>query len=349
MRLLIVTQIVDPGDPILGFFHEWILVFAKECESVEVICLKEGAHTLPGNVRVHSLGKERGSSFFGRIFLFYKYIFSLRNRYDAVFVHMNPEYVALGGLFWRVRGTPIGLWYTHKTVSVWLRIATAFTNFIFTASSESFRLQSPKVHVTGHGIPLVDAVPHTSRTDMVRIVSAGRIAEIKNIHRMFDVLTELKANGVPAELTLFGEALTESDRAYAEKLRARVQKEQLPVIFAGAVPNKEIFGALREHEVFLNCSETGALDKAILEAWASGLYVVTINEGVRSVGKEVDPSLPCAFDAKILAEKIASWRTTAPDVQENYRLRARAYIETSHGLERLVKEMVAILRGSSKG
>src|SRR3989344_3692203 len=57
MRLLICTQAADQDDPVLGFFHEWIAGLAKQFESVEVVCLKEGRHALPANVSVHSLGK----------------------------------------------------------------------------------------------------------------------------------------------------------------------------------------------------------------------------------------------------------------------------------------------------
>ena len=57
MRLLICTQTVDLNDPVLGFFHGWIAAFSRHCESVHVICLKEGRHSLPANVFVHSLGK----------------------------------------------------------------------------------------------------------------------------------------------------------------------------------------------------------------------------------------------------------------------------------------------------
>jgi len=79
MKLLICTQMIDKNDPILGFFHRWVEEFAKHFEHIHVICLKEGQHTLPQNVTVHSLGKEGGESrikyvirfyrFFSRIFL----------------------------------------------------------------------------------------------------------------------------------------------------------------------------------------------------------------------------------------------------------------------------------------
>src|SRR3972149_3520538 len=99
MRLLIVTQVVDTNDSDLGFFHRWIEEFAKHCESIVVICLKEGQHRLPPTVAVYSLGKGKTASGFqlpaGRRFRytirFFTLLWRLRNSYDAVFVHMNPE------------------------------------------------------------------------------------------------------------------------------------------------------------------------------------------------------------------------------------------------------------------
>ena len=59
---LIITQIIDKDDPILGFFHRWVEEFAKHIDHIDVICLKKGEHTLPSNVSVYSLGKEGGES-----------------------------------------------------------------------------------------------------------------------------------------------------------------------------------------------------------------------------------------------------------------------------------------------
>jgi len=62
MRLLIITQKVDKNDPILGFFHRWIEEFAKYCQSIIVICLQKGEYNLPKNIKILSLGKEKGKS-----------------------------------------------------------------------------------------------------------------------------------------------------------------------------------------------------------------------------------------------------------------------------------------------
>jgi len=78
MKLLIITQIVDRDDAILGFFHRWIEEFAKHCEQITVICLKEGKHNLPKNVQVLSLGKEDGASKVRYLFNFYRFVWNER-------------------------------------------------------------------------------------------------------------------------------------------------------------------------------------------------------------------------------------------------------------------------------
>ena len=102
MRLLIITQKVDKKDSILGFFHDWLLEFSKHQEKIIVLCLEKGDYKLPSNVSVFSLGKERSISKIRMLFNFYRLISSKRKDYDKVFVHMNPIYIVLGGLIWKI-------------------------------------------------------------------------------------------------------------------------------------------------------------------------------------------------------------------------------------------------------
>ena len=103
-KILIVTQKVNMKDPILGFFHRWIIEFAKHYSQVTVICLEQGRHDLPDNVKVLSLHKELGVSKLKYVWNFYKYIWQERKNYDLVFVHMNQEYILLGCIFWMIIG-----------------------------------------------------------------------------------------------------------------------------------------------------------------------------------------------------------------------------------------------------
>lgn len=263
MKLLIVTQIVDRDDAILGFFHRWIEEFAKHVESIEVVCLKEGEHELPSNVRVHSIGKEQGG---GNAFLYsirFMYLaWKLRNEYERVLVHMNPEYVVLAGCFWKLWRKPVGLWYTHKSVNLKLRVAELFVDVIFTASKESFRLPSKKLQVMGHGIDTNFFKPDPSSVRGNHALSVGRLMKTKR----HDLAIRI-AKDAGLALRIVGDG-PERDRleAYAKELNAEVK-------FLGALTQEQLIYEYRTACKLIHTSETGSLDKVVLEAAACGCPV----------------------------------------------------------------------------
>lgn len=288
MKLLIVTQAVDTEDPVLGFFARWIEEFAKHAERVEVICLKEGKHALPANVRVYSLGKERGASRVKYVFNFYRHIWHLRHNYDAVFVHMNPEYIMLGGLLWRLWGKRVAFWYTHKNVDLKLCVAVLFAHVVMTASKESFRLSSPKVRVVGHGIDMAQfaAIPHVHREEgTLRVLTIGRLSATKRLMEMFAALDVLAARGEHFTFIVAGVPATGSDEAYEKQVRHELLERPYAaqVHFLGAVSHADIPKLLAAHDVFLNLSTTGSMDKAVLEALVAGMPAVTTNEAFRDL------------------------------------------------------------------
>ncbi len=116
MKLLVFTQKIDRNDPVLGFFHGWVVELSKHTESVSVICLGKGEFDLPSNVSVYSLGEERGVSKIGYVLNLYKYLGVISGSYDRVFVHMNQEYVLLAGLYWKIKNIPVYLWRNHQKV-----------------------------------------------------------------------------------------------------------------------------------------------------------------------------------------------------------------------------------------
>ncbi|MBI5134448.1 MAG: glycosyltransferase family 4 protein [Candidatus Taylorbacteria bacterium] len=285
MRLVLFTQAVDKNDPVLGFFHAWLIEFAKHFDSISAVCLYEGPHELPSNIEVLSLGKEKGASKIVRVFRFYRYILSLRNEYDAVFVHMNPEYVVLGGVFWRLLGKRVVLWYTHKSVDLKLRLALLLAHRAATASKESFRIESPKVSVLGHGIDTdeFDAEGRIPFGQTLRIATVGRISPVKGYDTLVEAIASLK--GIDLSLEIVGAPATEADKAYEMALKAKVKELGLSekISFLGPVPHKDIPDILRRADAFVNLSGTGSLDKAVLEAMACGAIPLTSNEAFRDI------------------------------------------------------------------
>ena len=273
------------SDSVLGFFHEWIAECGRQYESVEVVCLKEGKHSLPQNVTVHSLGKEHGSSKLHRIFLFFKYSISLRKKYDAVFVHMNPEYVILGGFVWRLFKKDIGMWYAHGAVTLKLRISAVLVHHLFTSTPQGLRIQSPKIHIVGQGIDTDRFLPSATNNELgtdgsMKLITVSRISESKDIACLIEAVALLKKDTVPVSLTIVGEPLTSKDREYEKYLKKRIEELEIAdcIVWEGPVQNTDLPLVLQKHTVFVNAYKNNSLDKALLEAMAVGLIVVSSNE-----------------------------------------------------------------------
>lgn len=273
MRLLLITQKVNKNDSILGFFHEWILRLSKKVEKITVICLEKGDYDLPKNVSVLSLGKEKSKSKIKYVFNFYKYIYKNKKEYDKVFVHMNPIYIILGFWLWGILGKKMYLWYTHKNVDLKLRFSSLFVNKIFTASKKSFRLKTKKLKVLGHGIDLNIFKPNTDKREQNKIISAGRVSKTKNYEPLIDAMKKIEAR-----VELAGPI----DEGYKKELDNIIKETGVEnkISFVGPINYQNIVDFYNSANVFVNFSKTGSLDKAILEAMACGLNILTSNEAL---------------------------------------------------------------------
>lgn len=245
MRILICTQVVDKNDPVLGFFVRWIEEFKKHCE-VEVVSLKD-----------------LGSG--GKVARAWRLLRRVRGgKYDAVFVHMNPEYLVVAGWLWRLRGKKTALWYTHKSVDLKLRIAEQFADVILTASKESFRLPSNKVRVMGHGIDTDFFTPDQGVVRGNSILSVGRLMKSKR----HDLAIEVAARE-HRELRIAG------DGPERKNLEALAKERSAVVHFLGGINQTQLRDEYRKASYLIHTSETGSLDKVLLEALACGCSVQT--------------------------------------------------------------------------
>ncbi|MBI2482122.1 MAG: glycosyltransferase family 4 protein [Candidatus Vogelbacteria bacterium] len=311
MKLLVITQTVDLNDDVLGSFHVWLKELAKNCDSLLVICLRRGQFDLPANVKVLSLGKESGYSRLKYLKRFFKYLWQYRHDYDRVFVHMNPIYIILAGWWWRLSDKSVALWYTHRQVDLKLRIAAYFSNIIFTAAPESFRLKSKKIKVVGHGIDVESFKCGTPKSNQVfTILHIGRLTPIKNCDTLIIAAGFLKTIlNQPFKVVFVGAAVTTSDQVYAGQLREQVKILGLEDIisFVGSVPNRLICDYYCQADLTVNLTPTGGIDKAVLESMAAGLPVLTSNQAFRDYfGIYADRLIFTLRDAKDLADKIST-------------------------------------------
>lgn len=283
MRLLIVTQKVDENDSVLGFFHRWIAEFATHCKSVIVICLEEGVHHLPENVKVLSLGKEKKHSRFQYLFRFYRYIWQEKNNYDAVFVHMNQEYILLGGLLWKMFGKKITMWRNHAKGSWTTRIAVLLSDTVFCTSPQSFTARFKKTKIMPVGTDTLFFKPEPAAHKKANsILFLGRIAPVKNVDIFIEVLKELRNKRIEFYATIAGSS-SDKDARYEKMIRNKVEAYGLGgnVVFVGAVSQSEALKLYREHELYVNLTPSGSMDKTIFEAMAAGMTPLVSNVGLK--------------------------------------------------------------------
>jgi len=305
MKLLICTQVLDRDDPYLGFMHGWFAELARHVEQLTIICLKEGEHSLPENVHVYSLGKESAPQDtliyqsvllrFEYIVRFYRYIWRVRTKHDAVLVHMNQEYILLGGWFWLLIGKRIYLWRNHYAGTFLTDIAAFFCTKVFCTSRYSYTAKYKKTVLMPIGVDprfTPPSLPPASGS----ILFFGRLAPSKRPSLLLEALALLRGEQWSADFYGPGEA------SYVASLKQKAVPLRERVKFLGPVPHHEaptVFGA---HEIYVNLGGSGMYDKTIFEAAACGCLVLAASE---DFAKLVDQRFTFKQDdAEDLAQKL---------------------------------------------
>lgn len=344
MRLLIVTQAIDDADPALGFFTGWIRGLESSFESIDAICLSKGEYQLPDTVRVHSLGKEQGAK--SRIvyaFRFLRLAWKLRSEYDAVFVHMNQEYILIAGMLWKLLGKRVYLWRNHYAGSWLTDIAAWFCTEVFCTSKHSYTARYAKTRLMPVG---VDTARFTGTETVKReprsILFFARIAPSKRADVFIEALGLLLAQGVSFIASIYGSPL-KSDETYYENLKTRAESLGLHdrLRFMPGVPNEKAPDVYASHEVFVNCSPSGMFDKTLFEAAASGCLVLAASDDFKGLAGEAfsfDGSDPASL-ARSLAVLLKKQEDDTAELRRH--MQELAHAQT---LERLVQELVRQLR-----
>jgi len=318
MRLLILTQKVDRNDPVLGFFHRWIEKFSERYEKITVVCLECGEYDLPHNVKVLSLGKEGGNSKIKYIFNFYRYAWRERKNYDAVFVHMNQEYVLLGGKLWLLLGKKVFMWRNHHAGNFLTDIASLFCSKIFCTSKYSYTAKYKKTVLMPVGVDTEKFKVQSEKCKVANsILFLGRIAPSKNVGIFIEALGLLKNRGVNFSADIYGDALPK-DSIYFHKLKSRAATLDLENMleFQAGIPNHQVPDVYNPHEIYVNLSSSGMYDKTIFEAMACGCLTLASNDNLRG---QIDNRLIIGErDAKRVAEHLA--RTLSLPEEEKKRI-----------------------------
>lgn len=335
MRLLIFTQAVDKNDPVLGFFHRWVEEFAKHFDQIHVVCLKEGIHQLPAHVQVYSLGKENGVNHLKYVFRFYMYLWKLRGHYDRVFVHMNPHYVLLGGLFWKLQRIKIFFWRNHAKMNWMTQVAARFAEKIFYTSPFACTSRYAHARQMPVGIDVETFVPRvTAAHEKIKVLFLGRLSPVKKVEIFIDAVQFL---GPEYEIHIYGDA-PQKDAAYARTLQQQASER---VSFHPGVTNTETPDIYRAHDIYVNLTPEGSMDKTVLEAVACGTQVIVTNTSFTHVVP------PIAIVEGVTPERLAERIVSIAHLSNSERMegagRAREMVVEEHSLGKLAKMLHAYI------
>jgi glycosyltransferase involved in cell wall biosynthesis len=344
MNLLMFNLAVDQEHVTLGFGLRWIEALSRRYEHVDVVTMFAGRYHLPANVRVWSVGRERGYSKLRRALRFYRIVWRvMRERpIDIVFTHMIPVFAIL---FWpvaRLMGRRNVLWFAHGATPPTLRLAHLLVDRVVSSTPEGFRVRSKKVAFLGQGIDGDIYQPaERAHGKALRIITVGRVAPSKRIDLMVDALAGWEP-GLDWRLTVVGDGTSNSERVYFDRIRYAAQDDDR-IHFTGFKAAPDIAVLLGVSDVFVNLSATGSLDKAIVEAMATGCLVVSSNDAFRQIANEagfpeciVEPS-PQALRAKLseIAVMPLAMRRSLGERQSQ--------VARGHTLEGLISRLCEIL------
>lgn len=340
MKLLIITQKVDKEDSTLGFFHNWILALSPKFEKISVICLEKGSLDLPSNVKVYSLGKESGRSKIKYVKNFFNLILGLHRDYEAVFVHMNQEYVLLGGLVWKILRKKVYLWRNHPQGNIFTMIAVLLSNKVFCTSEFAFVARYKKTKIMPVGVDTDKfVVLESSKVHKIKnsILFLGRIAPIKRPDLLIEALNILDKKGFDFICDIYGDALPK-DLDYFNSLKLKVKEFNLEnkINFYKSVPNHETPKIYNEHEIFVNLTPSGSFDKTILEAAACGCLLVITNKSLEGC---INDKIIITESPASIAEGIEFWLQAEKNVSENNSQKLVNYVINKHSLPALIERL----------
>jgi glycosyltransferase involved in cell wall biosynthesis len=334
VRLVFVTQQVDPGHPALAATVPMLRALAERVDELVVLADRALPAVLPDNCRVHPFAARsqagRGMRFESALAAELR----RRPRPAAVVAHMCPIYAVLAAPLARPLGVKILLWYTHWSVSRTLRAAERVSNVVLTVDPRTFPLDSSKLRAIGHGIDLSEfpcadgAALHSD----LRVLALGRYSRAKGLDVVLRAVRLALDEGLDLRLEVYGPALNPEERAYRGTLEQLVDELELGtrVKLAHAVLRSEVPALLARTDVLVNNMRAGATDKVVYEACASCTPAIASNPAFDSL-------LPDELrfereDARSLADRLVALGTESSEQRQALGRTLRERVAASHSV-----------------
>ena len=357
--LLVFNTRVDVDHPTQAVTSRWLWSLSDKFDKIFVITVHIGRLDLPENVRVYPLASSSADNKIKRVIRLYYFLKKIlqREKIDGVFVHQAVVLGALTGIFIRILGKPMLIWYCHREVNLWLRLCHFWALGAISSSVDSFRLGSHKFAITGHGIDTDSFRPGRGgdkRESSFTIGYIGRYSPIKRLEILMDAIKILKENERgDLRVSLYGLCQNTVEERYFSELKNMVEEKGLSriVTFYDAVNNWKVPSILETFDLFVSQQETGGTDKAILEAMSCGLPVVMATKSFNQYLLEdvVSTLVFASGSADEMAEKIRGIMRLKRGERTIIGLKLRKIVESHHSLKKLSENIHQILWAMEQG
>ena len=338
MRLVVVTQQVDPASPVLGATVGKLRALAERVDELVVLADSAVEGALPANARVRLF---RAPTKMGRGVRFETALVSElahRPRPAAVLAHMCPIYAVLAAPLARPLGSRVLLWFTHWRASRLLRLAERVSSTIVSVDRDSFPLETAKLVPIGHGIDLADfRCTERRRDDRIRLLALGRTSSAKGLDTVIRAVADVPA----ATLVAHGPSLTEEERRHRSELEQLVAELGVGdrVTLGEPVARERVPELMAGVDALVDNMRAGALDKVVYEAGAACLPVLASNPGFAGLLPDV-LRFP-REDPAALAERI---RGLAELDLGSIGRELRAQVARDHSVESWAERIVELAR-----
>jgi glycosyltransferase involved in cell wall biosynthesis len=351
MRLLVFNLATDVDDPILGFTTSWICALAKRVDFIHVITMRAGRVEVPDNVRVYSVGKEKGYSEPRRAIEFYRILFRIlhEDRIDVCFSHMMPLFSVLAGPVLRAKQIPVITWYAHPSLTWTLKLAHRLSDQMIASVPTAYPYKHDKLVAVGQGIDTELFSPNGggSRYDRPTILCVGRMSPVKDHPTLLKAVWLLRQNrGTAFRVVIVGGAAGPRDESYIQSLHEQVKELGLQDVVDFEPPTSvaNLPSWYRDCTVHVNLTPTGFGDKVAWEAMACGKPCLAANEGFRETLGKYAPTLLFRYgDADDLAAKLVGLLNLSVRDREQIGFYLRQQVIALHSLDRLAVKVVELL------
>jgi glycosyltransferase involved in cell wall biosynthesis len=351
MRLVFVTQQVDPGDPVLGATVAKLRALAARVDEVAVLAAGAVPGALPASCRVRRFGAPTRAGRGLRFAVALGRELARRPRPVAIVAHMCPIYAVLAAPLARPLRVPVVLWYAHWRRTRLLEAAVRASDLVVSVDARSIPVATPKGRGIGHGIDVREFPCGPERGDAggpLRALALGRYSPAKGLDVVVRAVAAARAGGEDVRLACYGTAQTDEERRERASLWQLVRALGLAaehVQLGEAVPRSRVPELHLQADVLVNNMRAGAPDKAVYEACASCLPVLASNPVFDELLEGLEPPLRFGRERpEELADRLAALARTPPAARHALGATLRERVLARHSVDTWADALLELVR-----